>query len=209
MSVTLLRDVINIPERAGAEDYVLRLTDVGRAQRGRRARSTNTSSPSAGRGFDAALGLVAEAITSGDEPRRVPDRLVRVREDRTSWPCCTPCCEHEPAARAKAELQPVIARHDAVLADRKVLPLAFHLLGARSRWSRPSSAATSARSASCTPGRRCRRCTSPTRFSPTPSVPRPARRRAVLRRAQRRAGGEDGGAADPWAAVLGARDLGR
>jgi hypothetical protein len=39
---------------------------------------------------------------------------------------------HDPAARAKQELQPVIARHDDVLLDRKILPLAFHLLGAQS-----------------------------------------------------------------------------
>ena len=39
---------------------------------------------------------------------------------------------HEAAARAKVELQPVIARHDPALADKKVLPLVFHLLGAES-----------------------------------------------------------------------------
>lgn len=64
----LLRDVIDLPERAGAEDYVLRLTDsVG----------------------------------------------------------------HE-AARSKPELQPVVAKHDPTLADRKILPLAFHPLDAKS-----------------------------------------------------------------------------
>lgn len=39
---------------------------------------------------------------------------------------------HEAAARAKPELQPIVARHDDVLLDRKMLPLAFHLLGAES-----------------------------------------------------------------------------
>jgi len=39
---------------------------------------------------------------------------------------------HDPAARAKAELQPLAARHDPALLDRKILPLAFHLLGAES-----------------------------------------------------------------------------
>ena len=39
---------------------------------------------------------------------------------------------HNPVARAMAELQPVIARHDDVLLDKNVLPLAFHLLGAES-----------------------------------------------------------------------------
>lgn len=50
--------------------------------------------------------------------RGVPGRLVRVG------------LRHDPAARAKAELQAVVARHDDVLPDKKVLPLAFHLLGA-------------------------------------------------------------------------------
>ena len=40
--------------------------------------------------------------------------------------------QHDPAARGKAELQPIIARHDDVLRERNVLPLAYHLLGARS-----------------------------------------------------------------------------
>ena len=39
---------------------------------------------------------------------------------------------HDPAARAKVELQPVIARHDDVLRVKTFLPLAFHLLGAES-----------------------------------------------------------------------------
>ena len=43
-----------------------------------------------------------------------------------------PCCGTIRTARAKAELQPVIARHDDVLLDKNVLPLAFHLLGAES-----------------------------------------------------------------------------
>jgi hypothetical protein len=38
----------------------------------------------------------------------------------------------ETAARAKPELQGVIARHDPALYERKVLPLAFHLLDAKS-----------------------------------------------------------------------------
>ena len=39
---------------------------------------------------------------------------------------------HNPAARDKAELQPVIDKHDRVLRDKDVLPVAFHLLGAES-----------------------------------------------------------------------------
>ena len=38
--------------------------------------------------------------------------------------------EQEPAARAIAELQQVIGKHDHALRERRILPLAFHLLGA-------------------------------------------------------------------------------
>ena len=39
---------------------------------------------------------------------------------------------HDPAARAKAELAPVIAAHDGDLQDKKILRLAFHFLDAQS-----------------------------------------------------------------------------
>ena len=38
---------------------------------------------------------------------------------------------HNPTARAKPELEPVIAAHDGALQGKKILPLAFHLLGRR------------------------------------------------------------------------------
>ena len=76
---------------------------------------------------------------------------------------------HDPAARAKEELQPVIARHDDVLLDRKVLPLAYPPdrsrvagAGAVRRLPAPGRAAAPA-------ARRCPRCISLTRSSPTPS----------------------------------------
>ncbi|MBK8076946.1 MAG: hypothetical protein IPK24_15575 [Kineosporiaceae bacterium] len=61
----LLRDVIDIPERAGAEDYVLRLTDsVGHAA-ARRTLDEYVVTDAIAEAFDAALGIVAEAIGSG------------------------------------------------------------------------------------------------------------------------------------------------
>ena len=108
---------------------------------------------------------------------------------------------HNPAARAKAELQPVIARHDDVLLDKNVLPLAFHLIGAESLEQalfqrvhpadRP--AAPGCDAARAPPVRRhpCRRR----------AAAGPGRRRALLRRAERRrrAGSGD----DPWSKLLG------
>ena len=62
---TLLREVLDIPVQAGAEDYVLRLTDS--IEPGEIARTVDeyVVTPALAEAFDAALGLVAEALTSG------------------------------------------------------------------------------------------------------------------------------------------------
>ena len=62
---TLLRDVLDIPVQAGAEDYVLRLTDS--IEPGEIARTVDeyVVTPALAEAFDTALGLVAEALTSG------------------------------------------------------------------------------------------------------------------------------------------------
>jgi len=127
---TLLRDVIAIPEHAGAEDYVLRLTDsVGHAV------ATQTVddyvvTPALADAFDTALGLVSEAIGSGIS--RGAFLTGSFGSGKSHFMAVLHALlEHEPAARAKPELQKVIAEHDPGLRDRTVLPLAFHLLGAR------------------------------------------------------------------------------
>mgnify|MGYP007080587789 CR=1 FL=1 len=60
---TLLRDVITIPERAGAEDYVLRLSDSVGDGAAARTLDAYVVTPSIVEAFDAALGLTAAAIT--------------------------------------------------------------------------------------------------------------------------------------------------
>ena len=62
---TLLRDVITIPERAGAEDYVLRLTDSVGHSAVQRTLDEYVVTDALVEAFDAAMGLVAEGITSG------------------------------------------------------------------------------------------------------------------------------------------------
>ncbi|MFN8074154.1 MAG: DUF6079 family protein [Kineosporiaceae bacterium] len=126
---TLLRDVIDIPERAGAEDYVLRLTDsVGQGAAARTIDEYVVTDALAD-AFDDALGLVAEGITSGTS--RGAFLTGSFGSGKSHFMAVLHALlQHEPAARAKPELQPVVAKHDPVLADRRVLPLAFHLLGA-------------------------------------------------------------------------------
>jgi hypothetical protein len=127
---TLLRDVIDIPERAGAEDYVLRLTDSVGHDAARRTLDEYVVTDALADAFDTALGLVAEGIRSGTS--RGAFLTGSFGSGKSHFMAVLHALlQHEPAARSKPELQPVVAKHDATLADRKILPLAFHLLGAR------------------------------------------------------------------------------
>jgi hypothetical protein len=129
--VTLLREVIDIPERAGAEDYVLRLTDSVGAGQVERTLDSYVVTPALADAFDTALGLVGDAVTSGLS--RGAFLTGSFGSGKSHFMAVLHAVlRHEPAARAKFELQPVIARHDDVLREKTFLPLAFHLLGAES-----------------------------------------------------------------------------
>jgi hypothetical protein len=128
---TLLRDVIDIPERAGAEDYVLRLTDSVAPGRAAAVIDQYVVTEALADAFDGALGLVAEAITSGVS--RGAFLTGSFGSGKSHFMAVLHALlRQETAARAKPELQGVIARHDPALYERKVLPLAFHLLDAKS-----------------------------------------------------------------------------
>jgi hypothetical protein len=128
---TFLRDVLNIPEQAGAEDYVLRLTDSIQPTMIARTVDEYVVTPALVDAFDAALGLVAESMTSGVS--RGAFLTGSFGSGKSHFMAILHALlRHDPTARAKSELQPVIARHDDVLLDKSVLPLAFHLIGAES-----------------------------------------------------------------------------
>src|SRR5664279_743581 len=127
----LLRDVIGIPVRAGAEDYVLRLTEgVGHDHVAATMRDYVVT-PALAEAFDQALDLVAEAVRSSIS--RGAFLTGSFGSGKSHFMAVLHAVlGNEPIARAEPLLQPVIARHDAVLHDKKVLRLAFHLLGAKS-----------------------------------------------------------------------------
>ena len=80
MSV-LLRDVIEIPDHAGAEDYVLRLTDSVDDDAVAQTLSDYVVTPALVEAFDTALGAGGGCDPVRGQPRRVPDRVVRVRQE--------------------------------------------------------------------------------------------------------------------------------
>ena len=123
--------------------------------------------PALAEAFDTALGLVADAMQSGVS--RGAFLTGSFGSGKSHFMAVLyALLRHDPPARAKAELQPVIARHDDVLLDRRCCRSRIHLLGAESLeqalfdgYLRQISSGIRAR--------RCRRCTSPTGSWPTPS----------------------------------------
>ena len=110
---------------------MLRLTDSVEDAAVARTLDEYVVTPALAEAFDVALGLVAEAMTSGVSRGAFLSGSFGSGKSHF-MAVLYALLRHNPAARAKAELQPVIARHDDVLLDKNVLPLAFHLLGAES-----------------------------------------------------------------------------
>src|SRR6478609_9874850 len=121
---TYLRDVLIIPERSGAEDYVLRLTDSVAAGSVARTLDDYVVTPALADAFDTALGLVAESLTSGIS--RGAFLTGSFGSGKSHFMAVLHALlRHDTAARSKSELQQVIAKHDTDLYDRRILPLAF------------------------------------------------------------------------------------
>ncbi len=182
-----LRDVIDIPRQAGDEDYVLRLTDSVDDRAVAQTVADYVVTDALAAAFDQALGLVAESITSGIS--RGAFLTGSFGSGKSHFMAVLyALLRHNPAARAKAELQPVIAKHDDVLRDRNVLPLAYHLLGARLAGTGTLRRLPAA-DHRASPGRAVARAAS---VRPHPGRLRPAarrvRRREILRGAERRGG---------------------
>lgn len=125
----LLRDVIGIDERAGTEDYVLRLTESTDAAHIGQTLADYVVTTSLAENFDSALTLVADAL--GNAKSRGAFLTGSFGSGKSHFMAVLHALlGHEPAARAIDELQPVIHRHDSALRDRKILRLSYHLLGA-------------------------------------------------------------------------------
>lgn len=100
-----------MPERAGDEHYVFRLTD------------------SAGPGASKALGLGVRGDHVGRQGGAFLTGSFGSGKSR-SMAVLHALLRQDPSARSKTELQPLIAQQDPALRARNVLPLAFHLLSA-------------------------------------------------------------------------------
>jgi len=125
---TLLRDVITIPERAGAEDYVLRLTEgVGEGRIDATIREYVVTDDLARR-FDQALDLVASAIKSNESRGAFLSGSYGSGKSHF-MAVLYALLGGNPTARSQDKLAPVITAHDPALQGKNVLRLAYHFLG--------------------------------------------------------------------------------
>lgn len=128
---TWLRDVIDIPDRVGADDYVLRLTD-----------STNDDTHLAAaldqyvvtaslrENLLAALDLVADALTK--DTSRAAYLTGSFGSGKSHFMAVLyALLGNHPAVRT-AKFSDLTGRYDGELSGRKILRLTYHLLGARS-----------------------------------------------------------------------------
>lgn len=123
----LLRDVFDIPERAGVEDYVLRLTDSVEGEGVRHALEDYVVTPALADAFDDGLGLVTDALRTG--LNRGAFLTGSFGSGKSHFMAVLHALlRRVPEARSIAELQPVVARHDSALEQKTILPLAFHFL---------------------------------------------------------------------------------
>ena len=127
----LLRDVISIPERAGTEDYVLKLTEGVGQGRLDGTIDDYVVTDDLVNSFQDALDLVAASLKDGGS--RASFLSGSFGSGKSHFMAVLyALLGHNPTARAKAELAPVIAAHDGDLQGKKILRLAFHFLDAQS-----------------------------------------------------------------------------
>lgn len=131
MTPVLLRDVFDIAEQAGSEDYVLRLTDSVTGEGAAHAVADYVVTPAIEEAFDAALGLVSNALSTGIN--RGAFLAGSFGSGKSHFMAVLHALlRHNPDARSLPDLQPVVARHDPALENKKILPLAFHFIDADS-----------------------------------------------------------------------------
>jgi hypothetical protein len=128
---TLLRDVIDIPERVGSDDYVLRLTDSTDDDAHIRATVDQYVLTESLRGnFFSAVDLVADAV------KRNTSRAAYLTGSFGSgkshfMAVLYALLGNHPGMRT-AKFQDLTGRYDGELSGKKILRLTYHLLGAKS-----------------------------------------------------------------------------
>ena len=128
--MTLLRDVLHIPEQVHDGAFVLKLTEGVSDTRRTETLESYVVTPALADAFDRALGLVSHALESGQSQAAFVHGSFGSGKSHF-MAVLHALLGHEPAARGIADLQPVLGRR-AALDGRRFLRLSFHLVGADS-----------------------------------------------------------------------------
>ncbi len=128
---TLLREVIDIPERVGADDYVLRLTDsTNDDQHIRATLDEYVITDSLRDNFFSAINLVSDALTK--DTSRAAYLTGSFGSGKSHFMAVLyALLGNHPAVRT-AKFQELTGRYDGELSGTNILRLTYHLLGAKS-----------------------------------------------------------------------------
>ncbi len=124
--MTLLRDLIDVPERVHRDDFVLRLSEgVDRPEETLR---DYVVTPQLAGAFDRALHLIRAALDSGSSKAAYLHGSFGSGKSHFMAVLHLLLQQH-PAARAAEGLEAVVTRHDDWLAGRRFLLVPYHLIG--------------------------------------------------------------------------------
>ena len=123
-----LKDLIDIPERAGADDYVLKLTDGVAPNHIAATVNDYVVTDDLAKTFDTALHLVASALKDGNSRGAFLEGSFGSGKSHF-MAVLYALLGHDPNARSLPELAKTISDHDPDLAGKNVLRLAYHFLG--------------------------------------------------------------------------------
>ncbi|MBL8842560.1 MAG: phage resistance protein [Planctomycetes bacterium] len=125
--MTLLKELIEIPERLHTQDFVLKLTDG--VTRAAQTLGDYEATPQLAKCFDEALALVKSAVESKSSKAAYLHGSFGAGKSHF-MAVLHLLLQHESLARSLPGLAEVVARHDGWLRGKKFLRVPYHLLGA-------------------------------------------------------------------------------
>lgn len=129
--MTLIRELIDIPTQVRDGDFVLKLTEGVGDEAAAATIASYEVTPQLANAFDEALGKIAGAISSGSSEALYLHGSFGAGKSHF-MAVLHLLLQGHPAARAKPELHPAIAKHDLALAGKRFLLVPVHFLDARS-----------------------------------------------------------------------------
>jgi len=127
--MTLIRDLIRLPEQVHRGDFVLRLSEG--IERSDETLRDYVVTPQLAAAFDDALGFIKGALEARSSKASYLHGSFGSGKSHF-MAVLNLLLRHEPSARAIPELGPAVARHDAWLAGKRFLLVPYHMIDARS-----------------------------------------------------------------------------